>query len=205
MIVTDPKVYWKRRMENVKHHVRIGAVLMRYGVEVTEGRAQSPIQCRFHGVDRNPSAIAYAETDSVHCFRCKQSWDVVSYVRQSENVGFAQAIALLESWYNVPRLPDRLDEAAAAHAVDDVWEGRVRLDGAPEDPGIDAFRGAYDSLGRLVLSLRDDLGMEAFLEAFWVADNLAWDVKTGTVGAEKATEVIRRLRERVRSGAQERP
>ena len=198
-LLTDPRVYWKRRAENVKAHVRIGAVLGRYGIELVDGRVQAAIRCLFHGKDDTPSAMAYEQTDSVHCFRCKQSWDQIGYVQQAESASFTQAIALLEAWYGVPRLPDRLDPEAAARAVDDIWRGKTRADGEDPDGGRASLEGARESLERLLASVRGEIGPDDFLEALWVVDNAIWDVDQGNLEVSRCLEVVRRVRDRVRT------
>jgi DNA primase len=37
------------------------------------------IKCAFHGEDRRPSARVYPDTNSVRCFYCNKSWDVITF------------------------------------------------------------------------------------------------------------------------------
>ena len=37
------------------------------------------IRCPFHGKDTGPSARVFPETDSIYCWSCDQSWDVLDF------------------------------------------------------------------------------------------------------------------------------
>lgn len=50
--------------------------------------------CPFHG-EKTPSFTVYPETDSFYCFGCGVGGDVISFIRQAENLDYIDAVKLL--------------------------------------------------------------------------------------------------------------
>lgn len=42
-------------------------------------KQQCQISCPFHGYDNSPSARVYPESNSLYCWACAKSWDVIDY------------------------------------------------------------------------------------------------------------------------------
>jgi len=58
------------------------------------GRA-TLICCPFHGED-NPSCALYEDTNTFHCFACKESGDYITLVMKMAGVDFKEALAIIE-------------------------------------------------------------------------------------------------------------
>jgi len=58
-------------------------------------------RCPFHGRDNKPSARFYRSTNSSHCFKCRKTWNPVSFVMDKENFHFVQAVSYLINRYNI--------------------------------------------------------------------------------------------------------
>ncbi|MGI5835145.1 MAG: DNA primase, partial [Chloroflexota bacterium] len=84
--------------------------------------------CPFH-VEKTPSFVVFPETGSWHCFGCGEGGDIFTFVMRSQNVDFAEALAILAARAGVElrssergQQPDggveklyAANEAAAAH------------------------------------------------------------------------------------------
>lgn len=88
-------------VEAVKEQVRIYTVLADYHVEFYGGGVPEQIHCPFHYPDTNRSCRVYPENDSLYCFVCDKTWDVVEFVKDKEELTFAQAVRFAKSRYGV--------------------------------------------------------------------------------------------------------
>ncbi len=61
--------------------------------------------CPFHH-ERTPSFMVYSETQSYHCFGCKESGDVIQFVKKYDNLSFVDAVENLANMVNFP-LPQK--------------------------------------------------------------------------------------------------
>lgn len=99
------------RVVQVLHSVTIADVLGELGVALS-GPGTQQVQCPVHEGDRNPSARMYTETNSIYCFRCQKSWDVVGLVREVKHLPVTEAVEWLETTFHV-----RPDAAMLPHLV----------------------------------------------------------------------------------------
>jgi len=91
----------------IKDKVRMETVLAGQGIEVMNGR-ETQISCPFHGDDKSPSARFYPDTDSIHCFTCKETWDVISFEMTRQGLPFRDTLSFLVGKYKISTtaLPD---------------------------------------------------------------------------------------------------
>lgn len=66
-------------IERIKNEVSIYDLCDESGIKYLSRDKQHQISCPFHGKDRNASARIYPESNSIHCFYCGESWDVISF------------------------------------------------------------------------------------------------------------------------------
>lgn len=125
-----PRVDWSARAAAVKARVDLAALI---GARVPlrrEGRCWVG-RCPFHA-DTHPSFYVYPQGDAhYHCYGCGAHGDAVTWVRATESVGFAEAVARLEQWHGAPPDPapvratdawgHRLPEPAWAAVYADLW------------------------------------------------------------------------------------
>ena len=70
--------------------------LVQTRVELSRKGADSYFgRCPFHD-DRNPSLAVYTETNTFHCFGCFKHGDVITFLREIEQLGFGQALDALD-------------------------------------------------------------------------------------------------------------
>ena len=76
-------------------------LLAEHGTKLRTPRHEEQIHCPFHGADRSPSARHYPDTNSVHCFTCKKSWDPVRFIMEKKGLRFKEALDHLGHRYGI--------------------------------------------------------------------------------------------------------
>ncbi len=99
-----PIVFKPEWLDELKSRCDIVDIVSRYVPLKKNGREYVGC-CPFHH-ERTPSFMVYAETQSYHCFGCKESGDVIQFVKKYENLSFMDAVEHLASIANVP-LPQK--------------------------------------------------------------------------------------------------
>ena len=99
----------KEAADRIRSEIPIVQVLYEYGYLVNPDGADREQQfpCDLHGdgSDNRPSARAYPDSASFHCFACGRSRDAITLVREKEGLDFWPAVKKLEASYNLPALP----------------------------------------------------------------------------------------------------
>lgn len=99
----------KEAADRIRSEIPIVQVLYEYGYSVNPDGADREQQfpCDLHGdgSDNRPSARAYPDSASFHCFACGRSRDAITLVREKEGLDFWPAVKKLEASYNLPALP----------------------------------------------------------------------------------------------------
>ena len=80
---------------------RIADLLEEHGTKLRTPQHEEQIHCPFHGADRSPSARHYPDTNSIHCFTCKKSWDPVRFVMEKKGLRFKEALDSLVHRYGI--------------------------------------------------------------------------------------------------------
>ena len=69
--------------------------------------------CPFHG-EKTPSFVVYNDTQSFYCFGCGVGGDMITFVKNIENISYMEAVKLLASKAGLPLPEDGYDDRAAA-------------------------------------------------------------------------------------------
>lgn len=85
----------------IKEQVSLYQVLARYKWDFMGGGFPEQISCPFHRPDINKSARIYPDTNTMYCFTCRKTWDVVEFVKDKEECSIKEACEQLRSWFNV--------------------------------------------------------------------------------------------------------
>jgi|TARA_R110000824_G_scaffold308069_1_gene495615 hypothetical protein len=121
----------KDAADRIREEVPIVDVLCDYGYEVHPdgGDREQQFSCDLHGDGRDtkPSARAYPDSASFHCFACGRSRDAITLVREKEGVDFWAAVKALEAKYGLTPLPwSAPEEPRKDKAIHKVQEALAR-------------------------------------------------------------------------------
>lgn len=97
--------------------------------------------CPFHH-EKTPSFFVYPETQSYHCFGCKESGDVIKFVQKYDNLGFIDAVERLAGMANLP-MPE-LQDRDQGEIVRKKQEKDLMLK-ALKEAGIYYFKNLYSN------------------------------------------------------------
>ncbi len=81
------------RIEQIKANVPIAQVIAHYVPLKMSGRNLMG-RCPFHD-DHTPSMVVYPHSATFHCFGCQKQGDVISFLRDKENLSFYEALDAL--------------------------------------------------------------------------------------------------------------
>lgn len=87
-------------LNELKSRCDVVDIIGRYVPLKKNGREMSGC-CPFHH-EKTPSFFVYPDSQSYHCFGCKESGDVIKFVSKYENVGFVDAVERLANIANLP-------------------------------------------------------------------------------------------------------
>jgi DNA primase len=85
---------WRQRIDALKRKVLIAEVVSRYVALRGAGDYLMGL-CPFHD-DHTPSLTVYPGTNTFHCYGCGAHGDIITFVREIERLGFAEALDSLE-------------------------------------------------------------------------------------------------------------
>lgn len=95
--------FWKKRIENIKDHVNLRDLVNRFNVECKSDGNVTQLHCPFHGKDNHASARLY-DTNTMYCWVCSKSWDVVTFVKDFKQIKFSEACKFLENLYGLQKI-----------------------------------------------------------------------------------------------------
>jgi len=93
-------------LDELKSRCDIVDIVGRYVPLKKNGREMSGC-CPFHH-EKTPSFFVYPGSQSYHCFGCKESGDVIKFIRKYENVSFVEAVERVANLVNMP-MPELKD------------------------------------------------------------------------------------------------
>lgn len=101
----------ERFIEELKYNCDIGDVISSYVTLKRKGRTMSGL-CPFH-TEKTPSFTVYPDTQSYYCFGCGAGGDVITFVREYENLTYIEALKLLCGRAGMKLPEDTGDDRAA--------------------------------------------------------------------------------------------
>ncbi len=115
--------------ELILSEVDLSKVMIDYGVEFVynpELVDEAQLRCPFHGKDRKPSARYYRETQTMFCWVCHKSWDVIRFVMEKEQMYYKTALLHIVNKYQldisvIPDEPEFIIEKIVPISDTSVW------------------------------------------------------------------------------------
>jgi len=98
-------------IEELKYNSDIGEVISSYVSLKKKGRTLSGL-CPFHS-EKTPSFTVYPDTQSYYCFGCGAGGDVITFIRQHENLEYIEALKLLAGRAGMKLPEDTQDDKTA--------------------------------------------------------------------------------------------
>ena len=173
-------------------------VALGYDVRTDSGDREQQFSCDLHGSghDNKPSARVYPESNSWYCFGCGLTRDPIATLRAKEDLGFWEAVKVLEQAYGLDPLP--IDYSSDERGETAIGEMRSNLNRQT------TYEDEEKRTRRLVENLTTDgeLLLDRIL-AFWEAyDKVVYYVRGprgdgGIWTEQKGKKMIAALRERM--------
>jgi len=185
--------YNRERVDNIKSQVPVTDILDYYGVSVRTKNREFQFPCPLHGdgQDNSYSARMYPDSDSTYCFACHQDRDVVQWVIDAEGLTFGKALSFIERSFGVTNIPtprfDPNDEKTRKEMTSLVSKQQT----APTL--MDNIRRTEAKLRRAARSNREKLEWKKVAKAFYILDNIRYDVQHANVEDQKVLEVLKSL------------
>lgn len=100
--------------ELILEEVDLSQVLLDYGVDFVYNPKlvdEAQFKCPFHGKDNKPSARYYRETQSMFCWVCHKSWNVIGFIMDIEQLYYKGALLYIVNRYqlDISLIPDELE------------------------------------------------------------------------------------------------
>jgi len=166
--------------DRIREHVPIIRVLIALGyddVRADGGDREQQFRCDLHGTghDDKPSARVYPDSNSWYCFGCGLTRDAIATIRAKQDVGFWQAVKMLEQAYGLDPLPidygtDEKGESALSALrenltrqttfEDEEKRTRALLDGLTRDRDLplDRLLACWEAFDKAVFHVRGPRG-----------------------------------------------
>lgn len=90
--------------ELILEKLDMGKVLLDYHVKFVYSpnfTDETQLRCPFHGKDNKPSARYYKTTQSMYCWVCLKSWDVIQFIMEKEQIYYIRALSFLIDKYKI--------------------------------------------------------------------------------------------------------
>lgn len=90
--------------ELIIKEVDMAQVMLDYNVDFMYNPTlvdEAQLRCPFHGKDNKPSARYYRATQSMFCWVCYRSWDVIQFIMEIEQLYYKRALLFLIDKYKL--------------------------------------------------------------------------------------------------------
>lgn len=152
--------YWKKRIDNVKKSVSMRQIIDFFRVACHSTSATTQVHCPFHSKDNHASARIY-DTDTMYCWVCAKSWDVVSFVSDFKNFDFKKSLSFLEDAFNIVKLD--VATAYENESFEDYLESSKNLKDYSEN---------FSKIQNKLIQKREYCSFEQYSKLFKFYDNL---------------------------------
>ena len=162
---------FQQRIEHLKKTVPIRSVLDHFNVQCMGHGNIVQVRCPFHGYDKHASAKIYA-SNTMYCFVCQKSWDVLGFVQDKLTIDFKSAIKYIEQNFNVPVL--KAEDYISTYKDYSFLDRNIFVTKTDE-----AFEKDFERVHNVLIKNRDSLSFEQYVKRFNDYDNLFAEFKIG--------------------------
>ncbi len=154
---------WSERIDKIKSRVTMRQIVDYFNMPTISQGIITQMRCPFHGNDLHASARIY-ETNSMYCWVCTKSWDVISFVKDYKDISFPEACSFLENNFNIERT------AYSYEKFDPIFK--------PLKKEIDLDKD-FERIQNCLIINKDCFQLEKYVEYFYYYDNLYYNYKSG--------------------------
>lgn len=159
------KDYWELRVSKIKEKVSLRNLIDRYHISCQSQGDITQLHCPFHGKDQHASARIY-ETNTMYCWVCSKSWDVISFVKDYENLkSFSEACKFIEKIYGIEKTD--FVTSYKEPSFEDYLE-EIKLDNTKEKN----FDKEFETITNMLKRNKKRLNLEQYSKYFYYLDNL---------------------------------
>lgn len=162
--------YWKKRIENVKSQVKLRKLLDYYNISCQSNGEITQLHCPFHGDDAHPSARVY-ETNTMYCWVCNKTWDVVEFIKDLNNLKFKEAVVFLENSYGIQK--PSIEETFKEPSFEDFL-----VESSSKKIEEKDFSSEFEHLNRMLLRNKNNIDLKTYSRLFYTLDNIYAQYKT---------------------------
>lgn len=123
--MSDQNREWERAKEEIRSRIDLVEIVSRYTQLKKAGRDRWKGLCPFHG-EKTPSFSVDPVRGLYHCFGCKASGDVFTFIQQKERMTFPEAMRMLAERADVT-LPESSGSAESSKARQDARQEQLNL------------------------------------------------------------------------------
>lgn len=156
--------YHKQRIQNIKSTVSIRKLIDYFKIRCQSLDLITQVHCPFHGDDLHPSARIY-ESNTMYCFYCSKSWDVIELVKDFKNLSFSDSCLFLEELFKLKKI-DRMDIYEKRETFEDYIKETNNI---KKDKNFDSD---FVKINNFLIQNRNTFDMESYLKYFNLFDFL---------------------------------
>jgi len=176
--------YWQKRVDNIKKNVSIRSVIDYFKVPCQSHGIITQVHCPFHGNDSHASARIY-ETNTMYCFFCNKTWDVISFIKDMKNISFAESCTFLEEAYSLPKI-DRIEIAQRRESLEDYLKNKLNEKNKKEKD----FNEEFSKISKYLIRNKDFFSLEEYAKYFDFFDSLFYKYKSDSYSNDEELQVF---------------
>jgi DNA primase len=158
--------YWNIRVNKIKEKISLRSLIDKYHIDCQSHGEITQVHCPFHGSDNHASARIY-ETNTMYCWVCSKSWDVISFTKDYEKLNsFSDACKFLERNYNI----DKTDFVQSYQ--EPSFEEYLQSKNSDEFSKERDFENDFNRLYRMLIRNKDRFNLNQYSKYFYYIDNL---------------------------------
>ena len=167
--------YWEARINNIKESVSMRSIIDYFNVPCQSMGEITQVHCPFHPNDSHASARIY-ETNTMYCWVCSKSWDVISFIQDFKGIDFGLACNTLEEMYGIAKTDKSL--SYREESFNDFLKNSTPV--KERD-----FNNDFDRISKYLIENKDAFLFTDYVKYFYYFDNLYINYKANKHSNDK--------------------